>query len=64
ALLSALTPARLDNESFPFLMSREIELGYALVRASRITYVGELGWEIYVPSEFACSVYDVLVEAG
>ena len=63
-LLSALTPARLDNDSFPFLTSREIELGYALVRASRITYVGELGWEIYVPSEFACSVYDVLVEAG
>ncbi len=64
ALLSALTPARLDNEAFPFLTSREIELGYALVRASRITYVGELGWEIYVPSEFACSVYDALIEAG
>ena len=43
---------------------KEIELGYALVRASRITYVGELGWELYVPSEFALGVYDTIVAAG
>jgi 4-methylaminobutanoate oxidase (formaldehyde-forming) len=41
-----------------------IELGYARVRASRITYVGELGWELYVPSEFMPGVYDELAAAG
>ena len=45
--------ADLSNAAFPFGTSREIELGYARVRASRITYVGELGWELYVPTEFA-----------
>jgi glycine cleavage system aminomethyltransferase T len=49
---------------FPFGTSREIELGQALVRATRITYVGELGWELYVPTEFAAGVYDDLVAAG
>ena len=39
-------------------------MGYALVRATRISYVGELGWEIYVPSEFALGVFDRLVDAG
>ena len=63
-LLQPLTPADLSNEAFPFGASREIELGYALVRASRVTYVGELGWELYVPTEFAAHVYDVLAEAG
>lgn len=63
-LLQPLTPADLSHESFPFAHSREIELGYAIVRASRITYVGELGWELYVPTEFALGVYDTLAEAG
>ncbi len=63
-LLQTLTPDDLSNETFPFGTSREIELGYAKVRASRITYVGELGWELYIPTEFATGVYDVLVEAG
>jgi 4-methylaminobutanoate oxidase (formaldehyde-forming) len=63
-LLEPLTLARLDNDAFPFGTSREIDLGYARVRASRITYVGELGWELYVPTEFATGVFDVLVEAG
>ena len=49
---------------FPFAHSREIELGYALVRASRITYVGELGWELYIPTEFVAGVYDTIVTAG
>ncbi len=39
-------------------------MGYAKVRASRITYVGELGWEIYIPTEFAPSVYDLIIEKG
>ncbi len=63
-LLQSLTPADMSNEAFPFATSREIELGYGLVRASRITFVGELGWELYVPSEFMQSVYDEIVNAG
>ncbi len=63
-LLSTLTEADLSNAAFPFAASREIDLGYAKVRASRITYVGELGWELYVPTEFAAGVYEALAEAG
>ena len=63
-LLSRLTSADLSNAAFPFGASREIELAYATVRASRITYVGELGWELYVPTEFAQSVFDAIVEQG
>ena len=63
-LLARLTPADLSNAAFPFAASREIPVGRALVRASRITYVGELGWELYVPVEFAAGVYDALQEAG
>jgi 4-methylaminobutanoate oxidase (formaldehyde-forming) len=63
-LLQRLTPADLSNEAFPFANSREIELGYALVRASRITYVGELGWELYIPTEFALGVYDEILATG
>jgi len=43
---------------------QEIDIGYALVNALRITYLGELGWELYVPSEFSLHVYDLLVESG
>ena len=50
--------------SHPFGRSREIEIGYARVRASRITYVGELGWELYVSSECIADVYERLLEAG
>ena len=64
ALLSSVTPDDVSNEGFPFATSREIELGYARVRASRITYVGELGWELYIPTEFAPDVFDRLVQAG
>ena len=64
ALLQSLTPNDLSNETFPFGTSREIELGYALVRASRITFVGELGWELYVPTEFMPGVYDEIVATG
>lgn len=64
ALLQSLTPDDLSHGAFPFAHSREIELGYARVRASRITYVGELGWELYVPTEFTAGVYDAIVAAG
>ena len=64
ALLQSLSPNDLSHEAFPFAHSREIELGYALVRAARITYVGELGWELYIPTEFTAGVYDTIVAAG
>jgi 4-methylaminobutanoate oxidase (formaldehyde-forming) len=63
-LLQSLTPDDVSDRAFPFATSREIELGFALVRASRITYVGELGWELYVPTEFMSGVYDELIAAG
>jgi 4-methylaminobutanoate oxidase (formaldehyde-forming) len=63
-LLQRVSTARFDNASFPFGTSQEIDLGYATVRATRITYVGELGWELYVPVEFAVGVYEALVAAG
>ena len=62
--LSALTSADLSDEAFPFGTSQQISLGYATVRATRITYVGELGWELYVPAEFAVGVYEDLMSAG
>jgi 4-methylaminobutanoate oxidase (formaldehyde-forming) len=64
ALLKKLSGADLSNAAFPFGRSREIEIGYARVRASRITYVGELGWELYVSAEFAVHVFETLWEAG
>ena len=63
-LLTTLTDADLDDAAFPFGTSRSITLGYATVRATRITYVGELGWELYVPTEFAVGVYEDLLAAG
>ena len=64
ALLSEVSGEPLDDASFPFGTSREIEIGAAIVRASRITYVGELGWELYVPAESSLHVYERLVGCG
>jgi len=64
ALLEGLAGEDLSDAAFPFATSREIEIGYARVRASRITYVGELGWELYVPAEFAAHVFERVVAAG
>ncbi|MCU0949877.1 MAG: FAD-dependent oxidoreductase [Burkholderiaceae bacterium] len=64
ALLQAVSTADFSNDAFPFGRSREIDLGYATVRATRLTYVGELGWELYVPVEFAVGVYETLMQAG
>jgi heterotetrameric sarcosine oxidase gamma subunit len=63
-LLAGLTDADLSDDGFPFGTSRLITLGYSTVRATRITYVGELGWELYVPAEFAVGVYEDLMVAG
>lgn len=63
-LLSAVSGADFSNAAFPFGTSREIEIGYAVVRASRITYVGELGWELYVPADGAVHLFERLWAAG
>ncbi|MCH6583199.1 MAG: GcvT family protein, partial [Proteobacteria bacterium] len=63
-LLTRVTDADLSNDAFPFGTSQEIDLAYAKVRASRISYVGELGWELYIPTEFTLGVYDAIVAAG
>jgi heterotetrameric sarcosine oxidase gamma subunit len=63
-LLARLSRSDFGDEAFPFGTSREIDLGYATVRATRITYVGELGWELYVPPDFAVGVYEDLIAAG
>ena len=63
-LISGLTSVNMSNQAFPYLTMQEIDLGYALVKALRITYVGELGWELYVPTEFTLHVFDSLVETG
>lgn len=64
ALLEELSGSELANAAFPFGASREIEIGYARVRVSRVTFVGELGWELYVPAEFALHVFEKIVAAG
>jgi 4-methylaminobutanoate oxidase (formaldehyde-forming) len=64
ALLQRLTSADLANAVFPFGASREIEIGYARLCASRISYMGELGWELYVPTEYAVGVFDRILEEG
>jgi sarcosine dehydrogenase len=53
-----------SNAAFPYLHAREIRIGYAPVLAVRITYVGELGWELHVPTEYAQHVYERLWEIG
>lgn len=63
-LLQSLTEADLSNSGFPFRTAREIDVGFARVLCVRITYVGELGYELYVPVEQATHVYDRLVQAG
>ncbi len=63
-ILSLVTDADVSNAAFPFATSQIIDLAYARVRASRITYVGELGWELYIPTEFAAGVFDALMAAG
>jgi len=63
-LLQQVTSADLSNAAFPFRAAREIDLGFARVLCVRITYLGELGYELYIPTEQAVHVYDRIVEAG
>jgi glycine cleavage system aminomethyltransferase T/glycine/D-amino acid oxidase-like deaminating enzyme len=63
-LMQRVSADDFSNEAFPFGTSRDIDLGYATVRATRLTYVGELGWELYTPVEFTVGVYESLMAAG
>src|SRR5215210_1772410 len=63
-VLAAVTDTDMSNDAFPFRTAREIAIGYARVLCIRITYLGELGYELYIPTEQATHVYDRLVEAG
>ena len=63
-LIGRLTDADLGNEPFPYMTARNIHVGYAPVLAIRVTYVGELGFELHVPAEYAAGVYDDLAAAG
>ncbi len=63
-VLQAVSPADFSNAVNPFGTAQEIELGFGLARVHRVTYVGELGWEIYVSSDMAGHAFEVLHEAG
>ena len=63
-LMEKVTSADMSNEAFPFMTWQEIDVGYWNVKAFRVTFVGELGWELQVPSYAAVQIYDLLCEAG
>jgi 4-methylaminobutanoate oxidase (formaldehyde-forming) len=64
ALMQALTTADMSEQAYPYRHARAIEIGYARLLCIRISYVGELGYELYIPAEQAVHVYDWIVEAG
>jgi glycine cleavage system aminomethyltransferase T/glycine/D-amino acid oxidase-like deaminating enzyme len=63
-ILAGLTKDDISNESFPYMSARQITVGYVPVLALRVTYVGELGWELYPPTEYGAALWDALWEAG
>lgn len=63
-LLSEVTAANLSNDAFPYFTGREVDLHHARGWALRMSFVGELGWELYIPTEFALGVYDRIIEVG
>ncbi len=63
-LLEAVSPADFSNATNPFGTAQEIEFGMGFARVHRVTYVGELGWEVYISSDMACHVFETLHEAG
>ncbi|MGR3802140.1 GcvT family protein [Marinibacterium profundimaris] len=64
ALLQAVSPNDFSNAVNPFGTAQQIEIGMGLARAHRVSYVGELGWELYVSADMAAHVFEVLMEAG
>jgi 4-methylaminobutanoate oxidase (formaldehyde-forming) len=63
-LLERITTADLSNEAFPYFTAQEIDLHQGIGLAFRMSFVGELGWELYVPTEFTLGVYEHLIDAG
>ncbi len=63
-LMALVSPDDLSTAALPFGMAREIELGLGLARAHRVSYVGELGWELYVSADMAAHAFETLTEAG
>jgi heterotetrameric sarcosine oxidase gamma subunit len=63
-LMQKVSPNDFSNAAHPFGMAKEIEIGMGLARAHRVTYVGELGWEIYASSDQTAHVFEALEEAG
>jgi heterotetrameric sarcosine oxidase gamma subunit len=63
-LLSQVSPADWSNAGFPFATAKEIQIGYQSALAVRLSYVGELGWELYIPVPFTLGIYDALLAAG
>jgi 4-methylaminobutanoate oxidase (formaldehyde-forming) len=63
-LLNQITTADLSNDAFPYFTAQEIDLHHGIGMAFRMSFVGELGWELYIPTEFTLGVYDRIVEAG
>ena len=63
-LLQKITDADLANEAFPFATAKDIHVGYAGAFAVRMSFAGELGWELYIPTPFTQGVFDTLIEAG
>ena len=63
-LIKRLTTADVSKEAFPYMSAQNIDINYAVVQTLRVTYEGELGFELYVPTEFSAHVYESVVEAG
>ncbi len=63
-LLKKITDADLSNEAFPFATAKDIHIGYTSANAIRMSFVGELGWELYIPTPFVQGIFDALMEAG
>jgi 4-methylaminobutanoate oxidase (formaldehyde-forming) len=63
-ILAPLTPSSLENDDFPYMSTQELVVGDVPVRALRVTFVGELGWELYCPAEYGMALWRTLWEAG
>ncbi|MFT6696733.1 MAG: glycine cleavage system aminomethyltransferase T, partial [Paracoccaceae bacterium] len=63
-ILQKVSATNLSNLSFDFMTAKDIRIGYAPALAYRVTYIGELGWELYIPTEYMAYVFDILQEAG
>ena len=63
-ILAPLTPDRIDDAAFPYMTMRDLAVGDVPVRALRVTFVGELGWELYCPTEYGAGLWRALWEAG